>query len=221
MSNLKKTEERYKLNIKKWGPAGWNYLTAVALQYTPNPSLEDKKVYREFFTSNGKCIPCTVCRGHYQENLKKHPLTEDVMASPRSLSQWINTMQNEVNKSTKKPLVSYLKMVAMYLPPTIATQMLKLTPKDSEQLWAHDKELNANYAKSKIKSIAKATYRKDTTTEEGYPVCGVDSWLFWVLIVVIVILVVLFVWSTLKSVRTRKHLQAYPKSTYTISNVLV
>jgi hypothetical protein len=203
------TDERYKLNIKQWGPAGWHYLIAAALQYPPTPTMEDKNAYRDFFTSNGKCIPCSMCRGHYQDNLNKHPLTDEVLSSPRSLSEWINKMQNEVNASANKPLVPYLQMIADYLPPSIAWSVLKLSEQEKQKLAEYDQELNAAYLSPTIRGVAKSTYRQDA-------VCSTKSWIFWLLIVIIGILLALFIWAIIKSACNAK--QVYPS--YQTSNVL-
>lgn len=175
--------KRYKLNVKKWGPAGWNYLIAVALQYPKNPSREDRQHYKNFFYENGYCIPCVFCRSHYQKNLETHPLTDDVLASPRRLSQWINDMRNEVNKQTNKPSVDYLDMVSDYLPPGAAVKMLDLTQKEQEALRYFDKQRNSN-------------------SEQVYNFCS--SWIFWLLLVLVLIFFALFICAIIKSHIMRK-----------------
>lgn len=90
-----------------WGPFAWIFLHSITLDYPDEPTVEDKKNIRDFFTLAGKVLPCDICRGHYQENLKKHPLTEQVLSSRFDLVKWLVDLHNEVNKATKKKVLSY------------------------------------------------------------------------------------------------------------------
>jgi len=194
MATKDNVAERYNLNIKKWGRAGWVYLTAAVLQYPDNPSPADKENFKKFFEANAWIIPCSVCKKHYAENLKKHPLTDEVLSSRRTLAEWLNTMRNEVNISSKKPTISLLEMIADYMTPVMAKSMLR-DDKELQQLINIDRQKNQAYVKNMITSIAKSQYR-----EECYngPAC-VNLWWFWLIVVILVILLVLFICAIIKS----------------------
>jgi hypothetical protein len=191
-----KVGERYNLNIKKWGSAGWVYLTAAVLQYPENPSDDDKTQFKSFLTTNGSVIPCGLCRKHYKKNLEKHPLTDMVMSSRRNLADWINTIHNEVNISNNKPEYGVLSMIADYMPPTMARSMLK-DDQEYEKLKALDVEKNKLYLQSMVVGVAKSQYQK----EDGG--C-VNRWWFWIILVILVIILVLFISSMIKTACKKK-----------------
>ncbi len=53
-----------------------------------------------------------MCRGHYNENIKKNPPKVDSM---NSLSRWLVEIHNEVNKSRLKETVNYDAVRRHYL----------------------------------------------------------------------------------------------------------
>ena len=190
--------ERYNLNINKWGRAGWVYLTAAVLRYPDSPSPTDKDNFKTFFETNAYIIPCSVCKHHYAENLKKHPLTDQVLSSRRTLSEWLNTMHNEVNIASKKPNVSLLEMIADYMTPMMARSMLK-DDNELEQLRNIDRQKNQAYVKKMITSIVESQHRE----EYNGPACA-NRWWFWLIVVILVILLVLFIYAMIKYVFIRK-----------------
>ncbi len=187
MTHLK----RYNLNIKKWGRAGWVYLMSIALQYPIEPTDSDKTNYRLFFTANQYVIPCPMCRQHYAENLIKHPLTDAVLSTRRSLAEWINTMRNEVNIANEKPEVDVLHMIADYMTPTMAESMLH-DKKELEELRQIDTVKNQAYLQTK--EATRKFHRKELITE----------WWFWLLMCIFILLVVMFLFFAIKSVCKRK-----------------
>lgn len=102
-----------KLDISKWGSAGWDFLQAAAFKYPRNPTDKDKNDYASFFTNVQNVLPCDICKEHYGDNLKRFPID---LRNTRSLTQWINRVHNNVNISNGKPVYPYLKMVADYSP---------------------------------------------------------------------------------------------------------
>jgi len=47
------------------------------------------------------------CANHYDENLKKLPLTDDVLSTRENLVRWAIDMHNIVNISKNKPVMKY------------------------------------------------------------------------------------------------------------------
>ena len=90
-----------------WGPHGWKFFHFVALGYSNNPSNEDKINFKNFFTMIPKILPCSICSNHYNENLKKHPITDNVLSNRTNLLNWTIDMHNEVNILNNKKAISY------------------------------------------------------------------------------------------------------------------
>ncbi len=97
-----------------WGPYGWKFFHFIALGYPKNPTEEDKINYKTFFTLVPSILPCSICSGHYAKNLKKYPITDDILSDRIKLFNWTVDMHNEVNVSNGKEIVNYdaaLKLV--------------------------------------------------------------------------------------------------------------
>ena len=64
MNNSNKSS---KLSIKPiiWGPHGWKFMHYVSLGYPNNPSEEDKKNYKTFYTSLQHILHCAKCAHNY------------------------------------------------------------------------------------------------------------------------------------------------------------
>ena len=98
-----------------WGPHGWKFLHFVTLGYPPNPTEQDKETYRQFFLLFAQVIPCGICANHFKENLKKHPLNDEVMSNKNNLIHWGIKMHNEVNRVNGKEEYSFDQGVQMIL----------------------------------------------------------------------------------------------------------
>ena len=90
-----------------WGPNIWQTLHFISLGYPNNPSDEDKEHYKNYFLSFKYVLPCKICSIHYSENLKRYPLTDEILSSKNNLILWVIDMHNSVNESNKKPIVRY------------------------------------------------------------------------------------------------------------------
>lgn len=90
-----------------WGPHGWKFIHYVTLSYPLNPTEENKNNFKNFFTLLQHVLPCKICANHYAENLKKLPLTDEVLSSRDSLVKWAIDIHNIVNESKNKPVMKY------------------------------------------------------------------------------------------------------------------
>ena len=80
-----------------WGPSMWHIMHSISFNYSVNPTKKEKMIYMNFYKSIGDVLPCRYCRENFVKNLKKVPLTMDVMKSRDSLSKWVYQLHEAVN----------------------------------------------------------------------------------------------------------------------------
>ena len=90
-----------------WGPHGWKFIHYIAFAYPIEPTENDKQKYKTFFSILGSVLPCSICKEHYEENLKKYPLTDTVLKNKINLTLWTIDLHNEVNKLSNKKIYDY------------------------------------------------------------------------------------------------------------------
>jgi hypothetical protein len=90
-----------------WGPVIWHALHYITLGYPNNPTEDNKKKYKQFFTLLSDTIPCSICANHYSENLLIMPLDDKVLENKESLIKWLIDFHNVVNEKNKKPIIKY------------------------------------------------------------------------------------------------------------------
>lgn len=98
-----------------WGPHAWIFLHSVTFDYPDNPSTKVKEQYKSFFESLQYVLPCEMCRNHYRENLRRFPVTNNVLKSRKNLIEWLIDIHNNVNQSNHKPKLNYQEVVKKYL----------------------------------------------------------------------------------------------------------
>jgi hypothetical protein len=84
------------LSTKKWGPGAWVLLHSSAQRYPKNPTEEEKKCYKSFYTNVKYTLPCGKCKKSYTEFLKMLPI-DYFLGSRDLLIFWIYTIHNFVN----------------------------------------------------------------------------------------------------------------------------
>ena len=121
-----KTKQKYTFNKKDynsgdgmldsvWGPAQWHFLHTMSFNYPVNPTLKDKKHYRDYILNLRHVLPCKYCRINLTNNLKKKPLQMCHMASRDSFSRYIYDLHEMVNKMlNKKSNLSYCDVRERY-----------------------------------------------------------------------------------------------------------
>jgi hypothetical protein len=90
-----------------WGKHAWKFMHYVTMGYPENPTEEHKNNYKNFFISLKYVLPCSICAKHYEENLEKLPLTEEVLSNRNNLIKWGIDLHNMVNKMLNKNVLSY------------------------------------------------------------------------------------------------------------------
>jgi hypothetical protein len=96
-----------------WGPFFWHTIHIVALGYPKNPNYTEKRSAKEFYEALAFLIPCAVCREHYNEHLKKNPITP-FLDNRADLLKWTVMIHNEVNKMLKKPEWTEYEVIKYY-----------------------------------------------------------------------------------------------------------
>ena len=94
-----------------WGPSMWHYLHIMSFNYPVEPTIEDKKYYREFVLNLRYVLPCKYCRMNLKTNLKQLPITMTVMKNRESFSRYIYNLHELINKMlNKKSNLSYCEV---------------------------------------------------------------------------------------------------------------
>lgn len=98
-----------------WGPAQWHFLHTMSFNYPINPTLEDKKHYRDYIYNLRYVLPCKYCRINLTNNLKKKPLQMCHMASRATFSRYVYELHELVNKMLgKKSHLTYCDVRERY-----------------------------------------------------------------------------------------------------------
>lgn len=97
----------------RFGPSLWQGLHYITLGYPDEPTQDQKQKYKAFFLLLKDTLPCSLCAQHYSENLKKMPLTDEVLESKKSLVKWLIDFHNVVNEMKGKPVLDYNTALAM------------------------------------------------------------------------------------------------------------
>ena len=87
---------------KIWGPLQWTFLHIMSFNYPVNPTIEDKKHYRDYVLNLRYILPCKYCRINLANNFKKKPLQMCHMASRDTFSRYIYELHEVVNKMLNK-----------------------------------------------------------------------------------------------------------------------
>jgi hypothetical protein len=106
----------YKMDIEKkgwnwpripkneWGNQGWNWLHLTAINYSQNPSPEDKKIIVDRITKFIYRLPCADCQLHAIKYLRENPIN---VVNSNELQHWAWRFHNFVNFRLNKPLMSF------------------------------------------------------------------------------------------------------------------
>jgi hypothetical protein len=91
-----------------WGPSIWHYLHILSFNYPVNPTLENKKQYKDFILNLQYTLPCKFCRKNLTKNFKNFPITKEVMANRETFSKYIYELHELINTLlNKKSGLSY------------------------------------------------------------------------------------------------------------------
>ena len=103
------------MDPKIWGPGAWLFLHTITLNYSHDPTPQEKSDIKEFFRLAGRLLPCFYCRENYARHLKEYPIQVDTKTD---LVNWLIDVHNDVNKELGKPILSRReameKLLCMY-----------------------------------------------------------------------------------------------------------
>jgi hypothetical protein len=102
------------LNPKVWGPHAWFFLDSIVLSLPNKLNYEQKTIYKNFFTSLQNVLPCEGCREHYKKNLKKYPLTDEILSKKENMIKWLLNVHNNVRRNAKKIPISIKQYFEYY-----------------------------------------------------------------------------------------------------------
>lgn len=98
-----------------WGPSMWHYLHTMSFNYPNNPTVDDKKNYRDFILNLKNVLPCRHCRENLKNNFKTYPLKMCYMKDRNSFSKYIYRLHEIINKMLgKKSGLSYCDVRERY-----------------------------------------------------------------------------------------------------------
>tara|TARA_B110000908_G_C10144461_1_gene398363 strand:- start:414 stop:1052 length:639 start_codon:yes stop_codon:yes gene_type:complete len=80
-----------------WGPPLWHVLHCISFNYPNNPTVKDKKYYRQFVMNLKNILPCKYCRDNLKKNFKRLPLKEKDLKNRTCFSKWIFKLHEVVN----------------------------------------------------------------------------------------------------------------------------
>ena len=98
-------------DASEWGPLLWTALHALAERSgkptTPMFGEDERRAWISLFNMTGDIIPCKVCKEHFQDYFREHPINELKMIPLFQMHEWIRdwfwTVHNWVNETLKKP----------------------------------------------------------------------------------------------------------------------
>lgn len=102
------------MNPLVWGPSAWTFLHTITLAYPDCPNANDKNNIKGFFNSLRYVLPCHSCKNHFNKNLNKYPLTDEILCSKEKLIKWLINIHNEINIVNGKPTWSYVDVLTHY-----------------------------------------------------------------------------------------------------------
>jgi hypothetical protein len=85
-----------------WGPSVWHFLHTMSFNYPVNPTIEDKRYYRDFVLSLKHVLPCKYCRINLVTNFKQLPIKTRHMKNRETFSRYVYDLHELVNKMLHK-----------------------------------------------------------------------------------------------------------------------
>ena len=88
------------LITKIWGPHLWKSLHYISFGYPIDPTDDDKKNYKNFFTSLSYVLPCKYCRDSYQYFINSEPteINDNIFTNRDTLTEWLYHLHERVNQ---------------------------------------------------------------------------------------------------------------------------
>lgn len=127
---------------KIWGPSLWISLHTITFGYPINPTLQQKRMYKNFFISLGDILPCKYCRESYKQFIITGytTLSDEIFDNRTNLTKWLFYLHNKVNnKLSVNYFTTYDEIVSRY-----ESCRAKCTPKSNGCVIPIDNNLYKN-----------------------------------------------------------------------------
>lgn len=92
----------------------WFSLHSISFSYPAEPTLTERRVYRDFFHLLEHVIPCEACRKHYAETLREDPI-DPALESRETLARWVIQIHNRINVRLGKKVLPEDEVYSRYL----------------------------------------------------------------------------------------------------------
>ena len=94
-----------------WGPRGWYWLHAQAIDYPADPSKQNRITTHTRFWEFVQTLPCPECRRHATDYVRAYPID---LADTMSFQTWAWRFHNAVNRRLGKLLMDAASYRAAY-----------------------------------------------------------------------------------------------------------
>jgi hypothetical protein len=85
-----------------WGPTMWHIMHTISFNYPIKPTKEQKKYYYDYYYNLQFILPCRYCRENLTKNFETLPLKPSVFKNRESLSRYVYSLHELVNKMLNK-----------------------------------------------------------------------------------------------------------------------
>jgi hypothetical protein len=99
---------------KLWGRSLWTSLFSIAMGYPENPTIDDQSNYQRFFEHLKYVLPCDACRINYDQHIRSNPI-HFYLYNRDVLIDWLVTINNQVNKTLQKPILTREETLKKYV----------------------------------------------------------------------------------------------------------
>lgn len=84
-------------NPKEWGPHFWFMMRSIAHTYPENPSSNEKRHAKFFYTELKYVLPCVVCRFHYTNVLHVYDIRK-YLSTTSKLVEWVELIRQHIEE---------------------------------------------------------------------------------------------------------------------------
>jgi len=101
------------MRVNKWGSNGWDFLHTITFNYPIKPSIDDKKNYKNLFSSLNNTLPCIYCQQSFTIYSEYIPI-DNYLEDRNGLSYWLYIIHNLVNLKLGKKTIKFIDVVNKY-----------------------------------------------------------------------------------------------------------
>lgn len=117
-----------------WGPILWSILHGLAERAGQGFIKADEiREWAKLIKMTGDVLPCDICRGHFQEFLRKNPPTQlTITFTQVQINAWVKSwfwnLHNQVNNSRGLPIFPYNDLTPTYSNVSLTDLLYRLNP---------------------------------------------------------------------------------------------